>query len=110
MSKVKENKLSNRTAGQICNRDLTDINATNTPSDMLPQYFDLAMRYISEGLGIKKYYRVVIEKKACESNHGQITIEKFKVYVQGSSIYTLSQQGGPTVKKSATYTWILLQI
>ena len=46
LSKVKENKLSNRILGQICNRDLTDINATNTPSGMPPKYFDLDMQYI----------------------------------------------------------------
>ena len=56
------------------------------------------MRYISKRLGRKKYHRVVIEGKACESHHGQMTIEKFNVYVQGSSIYTLFQQGGPMIK------------
>ena len=39
LCKVKGEKLSDRTLGQICNRDLTDINATNTPSDMPPKFF-----------------------------------------------------------------------
>ena len=69
---------------------MTDINTTNTPSDMPPKYFELGMQYISKGLGRKKYHRGVIEGKACESHHGQVTMEIFEVYVQGSSIHTLS--------------------
>ena len=104
LCKVKENKLSDRTLGQICNRDLTDISATNTPSDMPKQFFDLAMRYISEGLGRMEYHRAPIEGKGCEAKHGRITMEKDEVYVKGSSIHTLFQHGGPMFKNYATYT------
>ena len=69
--KVRGNKLSNQTLGQICNRGLKDINATNTPSDMPPQYFDLAMLCIFEGSGRMKYHRAPIEGKCCETHHGQ---------------------------------------
>jgi len=108
--KVKENQLSNRTWGKICSRELTNINATSTPADMPPQYFDIAMRCISEGLGIMKYHRAPIEGKSCEAHHGRITMTKYEVYVKGSSIHTLSKYGGPMFKNYGTYTWIPLQM
>ena len=110
LAKVKENKLSDKTLGRICTRDLTDVSATNTPSDMPKRFFDSAMRCISEALERMIYHRAPIEGMCCEAHHGQITMEKFKVYVKGSSIHTLSQYGGPMFKKYATYTWIPLQM
>ena len=68
------------------------------------------MQCISEGLGRMKYHRAPIEGKYCEAKHGRITMEKYEVYVESSSICTLSQHGGPMFKKYVTYTWIPLQM
>ena len=74
---VKENKLSGQTLGQICNRDLTDISAMNNPSEMPKEFFDSAMRCISEGLERITNHRAPIEGMCCEAKHGQITREKY---------------------------------
>ena len=86
------------------------MNATSTPSDMPRQFFDIAMQCISKGLGRMKYHRAPIEGKCCEAHHGGITMEKYEVYVKGSSIHTLSKYGGLMFKNYGKYTWIPLQM
>ena len=61
--------------------------------------FDSAMRCISEAIERMVYHRASIEGMCCEAHHGRITMEKFEVYVKGSSIHMLSQYGGPMFKK-----------
>ena len=77
---------------------------------MNPDYFDIAMRYVSEGLGRKKYHRAPIESVLCEGRFGRITLEIMEVYVNGTSLHLMSEHGGPLVKHFSTYTWIPVQL
>jgi hypothetical protein len=87
-----------------------DVTSITQSSKMDPDFFDLAMRFTSDGMSRETYHRDPIESVLCEGRYGRITMERFEVYVKGVSLHIMSVHGGPMFKRYGTYTWIPIQM